>query len=251
MCNSEEIEEWRDIPNFEGYYQASSFGKIKSLSRLVSKGRGRKMNFRISERILVTAYDVSGYPQVALCKDGLRKLVKVHQVIAITFLNHTPCGFDVVVDHKNTIKSDNRVINLQLITSRLNISKDRCTLSGATGVSLRPHGALAYITVDGQRYYLGSFSTKEAAASAYERAVSEIGNGPISVKRRVTMTGYTGVRITRQGKFEARVYTKEKTLHLGVFATPELAAIARDQKALELKKPTKCLNFPLTDYITT
>jgi hypothetical protein len=86
-------EVFKDIPNYEGMYQASNLGRVKSL----------KFN---RERILKTLDNGKGYLFVGLSCEGKQKQKSVHQIMAITFLNHTPDGYNgLIVDHKDNDKS--------------------------------------------------------------------------------------------------------------------------------------------------
>ena len=113
---------WKDIPEFEGYYQISNLGNVKSLSRTIL-GRG-KHDTLLKERLLKFSTSTNGYYQVILQKEGFKKIYKVHSLVAICFLNHTPDGtHNVVIDHINEIKTDNKLENLRLIGHRENVSR--------------------------------------------------------------------------------------------------------------------------------
>jgi hypothetical protein len=131
MQQQEEI--WKDIPGYEGKYQVSNLGNVKSLERIVL--RNGKYPFLNKEKPLKYGFDGGGYFRVNLCKNGKAKNFLVHHLVARTFLNHKPCGHKLVIDHKNNIRTDNRLENLQLISHRENISKDqKNTSSNYTGV---------------------------------------------------------------------------------------------------------------------
>jgi hypothetical protein len=105
------IEVWKDIPNYEGVYQVSDLGRVKS----IKSGKDK-----ILKPILL-----NGYYAVGLCKRGYQVKTRIHQLVAIAFLSHIPQGMKLVVDHINNNPLDNRVKNLQLITQKENLSKDR------------------------------------------------------------------------------------------------------------------------------
>lgn len=112
-----EIEVWKPIKGYEGRYEASNLGNIRSLDRMIkSKGEGKRfLRGRVLKKLIVR----NGYEHVALCKDGRTKRVSVHRVIASTFLKRRP--EDEVVNHINGIKTDNRVSNLEWCTYKQNI----------------------------------------------------------------------------------------------------------------------------------
>ncbi len=107
------MEIWKDIPNYECIYQVSSLGRVKSLGN----------NKQKKEKILKSG-ETKGYLQVVLCKNKKPKTKYVHQLVAMAFLNHIPCGHRFEVDHINNIKSDNRVENLQILTHKDNSLKN-------------------------------------------------------------------------------------------------------------------------------
>lgn len=105
------IEIFKDIPGFEGYYQASDQGRMKSVER---KGRRK-------ERILKPGIDSYGYLYVYLYKNGKRKTLKVHRLILLTFEGPS----DLQTNHKNCIKTDNRLENLEYVTNLENMTHAR------------------------------------------------------------------------------------------------------------------------------
>lgn len=104
---------WRDVVGYEGLYAVSSFGRIKSLERMTSNGARL-----LPEKILSQIRQKSGYMRVLLYRDGVRKFVPVHRVVAEAFIenkDNLPC-----IDHINAIRSDNRVDNLRWVTHKQN-----------------------------------------------------------------------------------------------------------------------------------
>lgn len=170
------IEKWRDVSDYEGLYQVSDLGRVKSLSRKI---KSRNRVHKLKERILRQFdYDVN-YLKVALCKDTTRKYIKVHVLVAMEFLEHVPCGFKVVVDHINNIKTDNRLKNLQLTTNRENCSKDRKSKSSKyVGVDWRKSIGLwvARIQIENKNIHLGAFKSEYDAHLAYQNKLKTLKN---------------------------------------------------------------------------
>ena len=102
------MEEWRDIKGYEGYYQISNMGRVKSLERTVRCGRGYKT---IPEKIRKGKDNSYGYLQVGLSKDGRKKWYRINRLVAQAFLEN-PDNLPEV-NHKNEDKTDNRVENLE------------------------------------------------------------------------------------------------------------------------------------------
>ena len=154
------MENWRDVRGYEGYYQVSDLGRVKSLS----KGRILKQHI------------VNGrYNSVNLSANAVRRGVNVHTLVAESFLNHTN-NRKTVVDHINNIGTDNRLSNLQIISHRENCSKDRRGYTSKyTGVSWNKKTKkwVAFLSIDGKLKYLGSFDTEERASIAYDFAVMQ------------------------------------------------------------------------------
>lgn len=74
---------WKDIPGFEGLYQASNIGRIKSLNRYKQNHSKKEI---INEKILKQHKDLDGYYKIALCKNGKYYQTNVHRLIALTFI---------------------------------------------------------------------------------------------------------------------------------------------------------------------
>lgn len=105
------MEEWRDIEGYEGKYQVSNLGRIKSLN----------YNNTGNEKLLTLCKDKDGYLQLSLSKNGNAKTFKVHRLVAETFIPN-PDGLPEV-NHKIDDfehRSDNRVGNLEWCTREYN-----------------------------------------------------------------------------------------------------------------------------------
>lgn len=107
---------WKDIIGYEGLYQVSSEGRVKSLKRKVQHSIcGMKT---ISERILRPATDKNGYLTVDLYKDGKRKTYKVHRLVAQAFIPN-PLGLPQC-NHKDENPSSNYAENLEWVSAKEN-----------------------------------------------------------------------------------------------------------------------------------
>ena len=98
---------WKDIPGYEGLYQVSDCGQVKSFPR-----KGAK------ERILKPRLTQNGYHYVNLCKNGNRKTCKVHRLVALAFLDG---DHSLTVNHIDECKTNNHVSNLEYLTREDNV----------------------------------------------------------------------------------------------------------------------------------
>lgn len=115
-----EDEIWKDIPGYEGKYQVSSIGRIKSLSRVIkSKNQYGDFEWRTREKILSPGKrDSCGHLSVIL-NDHHRKSYDVHQLVMLAFHGEPP--EDMEVCHNNCIGFDNRLENLRYDTRTENM----------------------------------------------------------------------------------------------------------------------------------
>ena len=125
-------EVWKDIAGYEGIYQVSNQGRIRSLDRLskAHNNHGTMCRTKIRGRIMRGTPDQDGYLDVCLYNDVRKpKYFRVHRLVAEAFIPN-PDKLPQV-DHINCIKDDNRVENLAWVTCKENINRawkaGRCT----------------------------------------------------------------------------------------------------------------------------
>ena len=160
------IEEWKDILGYEGLYKVSNLGNIKSLK------------FQ-KEKVLKLQTNTKGYFIVNLYKNKKMKSHQIHQLVAIAFLNHVLCKMELVINHINFDKKDNKVSNLEIVTNRENSNRKHLkSTSKYTGVSFEKdrNKWVAQIKINGKRVLLGRFSNEIDASNAYQSKLKEIIN---------------------------------------------------------------------------
>lgn len=115
MIDSSFTEVWKPISGFEGLYEVSSLGNVKTLEREIYNAQG-KLHYRRKERLLKV--NGSRYPSVVLCKDGKIYPKAVHRLVAQAFIpNPENKPF---IDHIDTDPYNNRVDNLRWVTQQEN-----------------------------------------------------------------------------------------------------------------------------------
>lgn len=99
-------EEWRAVVGYEGLYEVSNLGRVRSLFRYKKIVKGVPTN--------------KGYLRVTLCKDKVHRLCSIHRLVAMAFLpnpNNYPC-----VNHKDEIRTNNKVDNLEWCSYKYNVN---------------------------------------------------------------------------------------------------------------------------------
>lgn len=110
-------EEWKDIPDYEGYYQVSNLGRIKSLDRLVQH---RNISALLKSKIYTISLLNNKYLNVGLNKNGKQKTFLVHRLVAIAFIPNPENKLEVNHKGEKPNKLDNRLWMLEWATKKEN-----------------------------------------------------------------------------------------------------------------------------------
>ncbi len=172
------IEIWKDIKGYDGNYQVSNYGKVRSLEHYVKHYSG---GLRLMKgRILKLQVNKYGYYNIRITYKGIKKTHKLHILVWEHFGDKSRDGFQV--DHiKEKDKLNNRIDNLQLLTNRQNgvksIDKTKTT---SKYVGVRWHKSsqkwISQIQIKGKSKYLGSFNNEYDAYLSYKKELEEIGD---------------------------------------------------------------------------
>ena len=111
---------WTDIEGYEGLYQVSNMGRVKSLERMKWCGLNGGCYYKVPEKILEGYDNGYGYSYVILCKDGKDKKCRINRLVAQAFLPN-PDNLPEV-NHKDEDKQNNYVENLEWCSKSYNIN---------------------------------------------------------------------------------------------------------------------------------
>jgi len=224
-----EKEIWKDIPEYEGLYQVSNLGNVKS--------------FQFKREKILKPYSTGKIPKhylaVSFYENGVRKHKKIHQLVAMAFLNHKPNGYELVIDHINNNRLDNRIENLQIVTTRFNVSKAKNGSSKYTGVHFikKRKKWRCNIQYNGKTITLKECDNENEANLIYQKALFEIENNIFNRDnyRATFKRKYKGV-YSHKTKNKTVIYSKfkinKKVIYLGRFKTEYEAHLAY-QEALK------------------
>lgn len=109
-------EHWNSIPGYEGLYEVSDLGRVRSLARFVARGRGQ---YRQPGRVLRPATRKSGHQHVILARHGVHQSRQVHHLVLEAFIGRCPDGMEGCHDNGNP--ADNSLGNLRWDTRSANV----------------------------------------------------------------------------------------------------------------------------------
>ena len=219
-------EVWRDVVGYEGFYKVSSLGRVKSLDRWVSCGRGNWL--RRGKVLSVSAVKKRGksdraYPkfQVSLSVDGKIKTPSPASLVAGAFIGKTPFG--KVISYINDDRSDARLINLTYRSLRDVCEQRHCHIQNKDFGGVRYNDSdksweVAFLL--GKKLVRKSKFDSQQAASAWKKiAVDEFyksGDVPVIKPYNPHQGSYR-----YKNKYAAKIMISYRVYHLGVFENPD------------------------------
>lgn len=168
------MEEWKQILGYEGYYEISNFGNVRSMKRCVTYQNGVTVRYKSKER----KPSISDYRIIALSKDGLIKLCKISRLVAIHFIETD--NKRTIVNHKDYNKHNDHYSNLEWVNNSENIIhsniRNKKSQTGIFYDSNRKKWA-AYIYRNSKNIFVGRFNTESEAIEKQKQRFNEINKG--------------------------------------------------------------------------
>src|SRR5699024_3427501 len=144
-----------DIPSYEGLYQVSNLGRVKSLSRYKKAG----LHKRWCEEMILKLTNSNGYKCVGISNESGSKKVYVHRLVMEAFEGKS----ELQVDHIDRDKSNNNLSNLRYCTPRENDHYWREDEYVGVSWSKKRSKWKASIKIEGKSFYLGYYTSKDKA----------------------------------------------------------------------------------------
>lgn len=173
---------WKDIIGYEGYYEVSSLGSLRSVDRTIIDKKGNCF-FKKGKLLSKSKTNGNGYCIARLCYKGIQKCVYFHRVVAEAFLGEIG---DNVVNHKNGNKLDNNIENLEIVTVKQN-----CNHSLITG--LTPTGEISTLSK------LTNKQAEEVYLLAKEGSISQT---KIAKKYDISQQTVSDIKIGKHRKYD-------------------------------------------------
>jgi hypothetical protein len=173
---------WKDVPNYEDFYQVSNLGNIKSKGRITNMLNGKKRKMKPA---LLKPWSLKyGYKCICLVdKNGVQTKRTIHSLVMDSFNGHMTREKGLVIDHIDGDPTNNCLDNLQVITHRQNTAKgynNKKKYSTHVGISYdkdfkRNKRWTACIQLNGKSFNIGYFYTEQEAITAYRKVCTENG----------------------------------------------------------------------------
>lgn len=225
---TEEI--WKDIPGYEELYEVSNFGNVRSISRFIYNKSYKYWR----DGVLLKPSITRGYERVSLYRNGVQKLMTIHRLVAMAFLDYNPEMNGFVINHIDICKTNNSLENLEIVSTRENSNQKHLpSTSDYVGVSYKKQSNawVASIHIDGKTLYIGTFKEEVDAANAYEKALHAVNNGieiPLHKKRLQSKYPYV-IWEKANKKWRVRRTINKKTYYIGLFEDEYEAHLAYEK----------------------
>lgn len=176
---------WKAVPGYEGLYELSNMGRVRSLDRIVrASGVSKRRAFG---RVLNPYTNKLRYQYVALSKDGKSKTLSVHRLVANVFVPN-PNNYSII-NHKDENPSNNRADNLEWCTQMYNVHYGT---GMERGDAKSNHGRMAVDKLDLNGNYICSYRSISEAAEAVgvrKQCICACLKGTNSIGRRCLSAG--------------------------------------------------------------
>lgn len=111
---------WKAIEGYEGLYEVSNMGRVRSLGQWKKNSKNGK--YWLNGRVLKPGLGGNGYYFVCLYKDGSHRNHNIHRLVALAFVHNNDPINKPTVNHKNEVKTDNRAENLEWLSMKANLA---------------------------------------------------------------------------------------------------------------------------------
>jgi hypothetical protein len=156
-------EEWRPVPDYEGFYEVSNLGRLRSLTRTVRRSQNTMRT--LPGRLLAPKISNHGYRLATLSREATERTVTLHSLVAAAFIGPRPDGQHV--RHLDGDKLNNRASNLAYGTALENAADTR--RHGAHSNTKRTHCARGHDLNDPNNH-IPSYTTRRCRACHNERS---------------------------------------------------------------------------------
>jgi hypothetical protein len=167
-------EKWMNIPNYEGSYQVSSLGRVKSLERY-RKGNGQSF-ILVKESILKPKLNKYGYLTQALSSHGKLKHIPIHKLVAICFLENNNIEKHNQINHIDGNKSNNNPENLEWCDAKHNTQEALRLGLRCVGKGYRPRVDSKRISQFHDGIYIKTYESLSESVKATSLSRSAINN---------------------------------------------------------------------------